>query len=559
MRRGIAAVGLLMVAGLVACGDSASLEAHDRGADAGTDGTGGHIPGHDAGAQACTTSADCPTAWTCEENVCVPPEKELERASERPPIASPHYVYALNPDADGVARIDPATLVIEHIPVGSHPVDLQAIPGVDGAVALSMLDRSISLIDSTSLPSRVLRVPLDRQHTRLTVSADGAYAIAWPDPALGATTGAEGILTVVDLEGARQGKPIEQIRFERAAGFRITDVIFRLENGAATEAYAFAKETVATIDLATLTSSPLPLRTPLPTAMAEDVQTREVIADVNGQHIVLRSTTSPELAYFDGATLHSVPLPEVATDLDLLPDGSAAIAALRVSRQIAYIEIPQDLLDPAGIQLFETDGQAVGQIALPPVMRPEMFAFVYTNATDQESFARIDLPSGVVTPYSVEKLVDEIAISPDGESAVILHRPNPATTANDEYERAVDLDEGYSVVDIGTGYVQLKRTGKSVPGPFAFSPVGGYLGVALSDAQNRNYGVDAVNLTSLVARPLSLASPPLYMGPIPTAAGTSPHRIFVSQSHPAGRISVVSLDDGRMRTATGFTLNSEIE
>ena len=49
------------------------------------------------------------------------------------------------------------------------------------------------------------------------------------------------------------------------------------------------------------------------------------------------------------------------------------------------------------------------------------------------------------------------------------------------------------------------------------------------------------------------------MGPVPVATSGSAHRVFVSQSHPAGRISVINLADGQIRTATGFTLNSEIQ
>jgi len=187
------------------------------------------------------------------------------------------------------------------------------------------------------------------------------------------------------------------------------------------------------------------------------------------------------------------------------------------------------------------------------------FALVYTNATDDKSFARVDLPSGTVTRFMLEKWVDEIDLSPDGVSAVIIHRPNPSSIATDPYERAVDADQGYSVFDVATGYSQLKRTAKALPGPFAFSPVGGYLGVALRDETALRYSLDAVNLSSLVANTIQLASKPLFMGSVPQATGFSPNRIFVSQAHPAGRISVVNLDSLQIRTATGFTLNAEIQ
>jgi hypothetical protein len=322
----------------------------------------------------------------------------------------------------------------------------------------------------------------------------------------------------------------------------------------------FAKQTVSIVDLKNPALNPLPARLDIPAAMAADIKSREVVADALGRNIVLRSTSAPELAYFDGASFATVPLPEVATDLDLFADGTAAVAALRASKKIAFIEIPKDLLDPKGIDILDAGGAAVGQVALPPSLASSgSFAFVYTNASDDESFARVDLPSGKVTKYALQKLVDEIDIAPDGKSAVVIHRPTLNPTVSDEYEKEVDRDQGYSIFDIASGYAQLKRTGKVEPGPFAFSPIGGFLGVALKDDVAQKFALDAVNLGSLIASTVPLASAPLFMGPVPQAQGTSPHRIFVSQLHAAGRISVVSLDDRQIRTATGFTLNAEIE
>jgi hypothetical protein len=237
-----------------------------------------------------------------------------------------------------------------------------------------------------------------------------------------------------------------------------------------------------------------------------------------------------------------------------------AVAALRTSGKLALIRIPQDVLDPTGIAEVPVPGGGVGQVTLPPTVPASgMFALVYSNAVTDESFARVDLPSGTVTRYPLEKWVDEIGISPDSRSAVIIHKPNPNTTQTDPYEAAVDRDEGFSVFDLGTGFSQLQRTGTVKPTRYAFSPVGGYIGVALRDDQAKHYALQAVNLSTLVSTTLSLASTPLFMGTVPQAPGITPHRVFVSQEHPAGRISVIQLDTGQVRTATGFTLNAEIE
>lgn len=556
---------LLLAAAQCACagGDPGyRVPNHDGGGGAGGGAGGGQGGGSDAGnLPSCVTSKDCPLSHTCEKNTCVPPEAETNRTLQgRPPVATPNYVYALNPGADSVARIDPRTLEIEAIPVGPNPLDLAALPGVDAAVVLSFGDGTITLIDSTVFPSRLARLELGRQHARLAVSPDGAFAIAYPHADFAPSAGAEGIVTVIDLRALLAGQPASKTRFERAAGYRVTDVLFRVEGGVATRAYVVAKSSLSVIELKDLAQSTLPTRLELPASLSADVHSREVVADRNAASVIFRSTAAPELAYFDGATIRTVALSEVATDLELLPDGSAAVAALRVAKQLALIEIPADLLDPSGIALLDTGGAAVGQVAIPASPSPAgSFALLFTNASEDESFARVDLPGGRVTQYRLEKLVDEIAISPDGLSAVIVHKPQPNSSATDPYERAVDADQGYSIFDLTTGYSQLKRTGKAVPAPLAFSPLGGYLGVALKDDSARRFSLDAVNLRSLVANTVPLASVPLFMGPVPAAAGSSPHRVFVSQQHPAGRISVVNLDDGQIRTATGFTLNSEIE
>lgn len=551
-------LGAVVLAVLGGCASNAR-----SGGEIPNGGTGGGFAGAGGGSAtgggpaSCTVSAQCLPGYTCDNGTCVPPETEVDRGvGEAPPVATPRYVYALNPTAASVARIDPTSLQIEAVPVGPKPVGLAALPDEDAAVVLSLDDASLSVIDSRTLPTKVSRVSLPRQYGRLSVSPDGKFAVAWPSPAVGPSSGAEGIFALVDLSKVRAGTP--GAVQERAGGYRITDVLFRTQLGVTTQLHVFAKSTVSTFDLAT--GAALPVRLPLPESMSADVSSREVVASKDGRVIMLRSTVAPELASFDGTRLDTVPLPEIATDLDLVPDGTAAVAALRSSSSVAFLEIPADLISPSGIDTIALDGGVVGQIALPP-QAPDagMFALVYSTVTEAESFARIDLPSGTVTRYGLEKLVDEIALSPDGRSALVVHRANPNTTATDPYEAAVDKDQGFSVFDVQSGFWQLQRTGVTRPTRYAFSPAGGFVGVALRNDAAKRYQLMAVNLTSLVTSTLPLSSTPLFMGTVPQAPGVTPHRVFVSQDHPAGRISVIQLDSGQVRTATGFTLNGEID
>jgi DNA-binding beta-propeller fold protein YncE len=549
---------LLSIAGC-ACGSGASYKNAGGNVENGFGGGAGTGGGAGVGGGA-GGGCPCPSGFTCQGNACVPNEVEVDHSlANAPPVATPHYVYALNPTAASVARIDPASLSIEAVPVGPRPVALAAMPGEDAAVVLCAGDSSLSLIESSTLPSKVTRFALKREHGRLTLSPDGAFAVAWPDPALAPSSGAEGIFTLIDLKKARAGAPLAEVLMERAGGYRITNVVFRTDLGVATRVYIFAKSTASTFTLGSPVAI-LPARATLPASMSADISAREVVASEDGQVVMLRSTAAAELASFDGTAIRLVPLSEIATDLDLLPDGSMAVAALRTSGKVALIRIPQDVLTPAGIVEVVVPGGAVGQVALPPaVPAAGMFALVYSNAAGDESFARVNLPGGTVTRYPLEKLVDEISISPDSLSAVLIHKADPATTATDPYEAAVDRDQGFSVFDVGTGFWQLQRTGKVKPTRYAFSPLGGYVGVALRDDSAKVYALQAVNLSSLVSTTLPLASTPLFMGTVPQAPGITPHRVFVSQDHPAGRISVIQLDTNQVRTATGFTLNAEIQ
>jgi DNA-binding beta-propeller fold protein YncE len=549
-------VSLLML-GAAGCasyapdGDSPYPGADPTAPDAGGPG-GGSSP-------VCRTAADCPAGYTCTQSACVPPENEQSGDSERPPLGSKSYVYVLSPAANSLTRIDPRTLTLEAIPVGPTPLDVAVVPGEDAAVTLSSVDASLTVVDSNTLPSHVRRVSLGRRYGRVSVSGDGAYALVWPDPSAAPGSGAEGVVALVDLRAVRQGEPPERTVLERAAGFRVTDVVFRLEGGVATRAYVFAKSTVTVLDLSNPRQQPLPVRVSLPETMAQDVASREVVATADGQRVLLRSTTAPMLASFDGAAFRTVTLPEVATDVDLLPDGSGAVAALRSAGQLAFLELPGDFTDPSGIQLLDVPGASVGQVVLPPQSGGTSYALVYTTVLNDESVTRVDFPSGTVTRYPLEKRVERVALSADGRTALIVHKPEPGSTASDPYERAVDLDRGYSVLDVASGYLQLRRTGKLEPSQLAFSSSGGFVGVTLRGDTEKRYAVDAVDLSTLVSRSISLASPPVFAGGFAGDAEQTRHRIYVSQLHPAGRISFVDLDDSQIRTVTGFTLNSRID
>jgi hypothetical protein len=174
----------------------------------------------------------------------------------------------------------------------------------------------------------------------------------------------------------------------------------------------------------------------------------------------------------------------------------------------------------------------------------------------------VDLRAAVPTVRTFDylsKWIQTIGIAPDGEHAMVIHRPNPGSTVADLYERSVDTQNGYSIVDLRQEFAQLKLTGTVQPKELVFSADGIHAAVTLRDDGARIFRVDAIDLGTLVADTLDLASAPEYAGALTSQETELADRIWVTQVHPAGRISFVDLEERSVRTATGYELNSDIE
>ncbi len=562
----IAAVAIV----LGGCGSAMGPNASLLGADVASGG-GGMSP--DAGAEAlpCTTNAQCPSGLACQSSQCVspadglPPEQQ-QPISGPPPAATPHFVFALDPAGGQAVRVDAQTLAIESIPLGGNPAEIAAFTNADRVIVLNTGSDELHLLDATQPgPTARTDIPLDRRQDHLRLAPDGSWAAAFTDPNNVPDQGAEGIVTVVRL--AAPGSAPAGVPFDRAAGFRVSDVFFRTAGGVTKGAIAVALDSVSFIDLSNPKPPGLPPRQALPASASADLASRAVVATPDGAFVLVRSFTANDLTIIDvdSQTVSTLALPDIATDLEIEPGGTAAIAVLRATAQVELLRIPQDLRPSGAPQLLSLGGFNAGQIALSPVSGPMTggpFGLLFTNASPTMEIARLDIAGGTVTPYpdALQKLVQGAGISPDGRSAVIVHRPDPNPATTDPYARQVALDQGYSMFDLATAVAQLKRTGDVAVQGFAFAPAGGAAAVALRDDAAQQYGVDILDLRTLVATSLGLASPPEFVGAIPQASGAqAAPLVWVTQVAPGGRISFVDLDSQSIQTVTGFELNSRIQ
>ncbi|WP_373045944.1 hypothetical protein [Vulgatibacter sp.] len=542
---------------LAACGESAGESAGASG-----DGGGGGLGG-------CTRDADCPAGLVCNaEARCVasdglPPEEEESRIAARP-AASAERLYVIAPFADAVTLIDPETLALESVPVPEEPVDLAVLPGEDAALVLSRSGRAISLLARQGGVVGLQVAPLARRFGAVALAPDGAWALLWTPEGMLPDAGAEGIVGLVDVDALRAG--LEGPVADFAAGRRHTAVHFRTVADDAVDAVVVGKVEIAVFPLGA--EDPAPTRIALPALFAE-IATREVVAAPDGSFLLLRSLAAPELAVFDveARTLSTLPLPAPASDLDVTADGSLAVAVLRTTSQVAWFPLPAALGDPAAVQVATVELPAIGCEEVPCLAAPGQvalapdgsFAVLFSNAAPTESLGIFDPADGSTAIFSaLEKQVHSVALSPDGTQALVFHLADPDSTAADLYERWVDQSEGYAVVDLERGIAQLKLTDSLVPREAVFATGDRYAGVTLRDDEAKRFGLDAIDLETLVTEPLQLASAPEFAGPLPASTPEQHHRIWVTQEHPAGRIGIARLDERTVRTITGFELESEV-
>jgi hypothetical protein len=184
-------------------------------------------------------------------------------------------------------------------------------------------------------------------------------------------------------------------------------------------------------------------------------------------------------------------------------------------------------------------------------------ALLYTNATLDLHLTRVDLdqPGFPHVTYALQKAVRAVAIAPDSATAVVLAAKAPGDPATaGSLDELIARSHGYQLVDLATGFVKLQLTPVD-PGAPAFAPDGdsAYVGLDGGDQVAAVRAVQVVSTRTGIVSTVALGSPPASVGVVPLAG-----QAFVAQRHPLGRMSFVALATGKIRTVTGFDLNSQI-
>lgn len=448
------------------------------------------------------------------------------------PVATNNYVWITNPSSGRVAYIDATSLVVRLVDAGDGPTYLAPVPsdkGDDTAIVLNVLSSDATLLQAGKDGGiHATSFPLPSGGNAWALSPDGRYAIAWTDwTKLQGSDPLNGYqdITVLDLKkGPTSSMPL-------TVGYRPIAVAF---DAASSHAYAVTQDGISVLDLAPEPAVVKNVR--LSDDAADQTATLDVNITPDGAYAFMRrdGLAGIRVVTLADGTRTDVTLPDVPTDLDLLPDGSLAVAVVKATHQAAILPVP---VDPAKVRLVDA-GAVVGLTALAP---KSSLAFLYTNAEPNKILTVLDPKADVPAATSVLLRAPILAVfpSPAGSNVVVLH--DAVDQGGSHFAGAVSLAP--IALDLPPKIVGLDAT------PLAVAVTEDTAVVATGDETTGVYQVAVAKLPSLAVSVLPLASLPVATGIVPSAG-----RAYVAQKHPDGRITFVDFKTGQARTLTGFEL-----
>lgn len=560
---------LLLVAGATAyagCGDSDGVDA-----DKSTGGDSKDDNGSGDDDEQTPSRLDAGTSSRSSGEGALPSETEEQLAFDVP-RAGATSVYVPNPLTNRVAVVNANTITVdEDLTVGSQPTFAATVPGQDIALVLNVGSRDAALLRTEAGKTSLRTLPVGHDANAIAIAPDGVHAVIYLDTRQ-ATNGAQSFqdLTVVDLT-----KGSESAR-RASVGFRPRAVQFSSDGK---QAFVITEDGISVLDLATLAHRLVGVGDQLGDPESVDVQVtpdgafalarREQentlrlihLADGSIQTLSLAALTLPtstadagvaDAGADAGASDAGVTSgePEL-TDLDLAPDGSFAIAVLRDRGALVRIPLPQGFSDPSAIRVRVVEEQLIGSVTLS---KSGKTAVAYTTAAPIEGVVVIDDLEGSAPARGVRlrKAVRAVALSDDGKHALVLHSTvGNAQSAADEDAR-IDASEGYSVVDLASGFSKLQLTSARVnESGLVITPDGTHVFALLRSDTKAVRALNVIDLGSFQVTNVDLQAPPTSIGFLPLGLG----RVFVGHAAEGGMISFF---DGATGAALGRVAGYEI-
>ena len=477
----------------------------------------------------------------------LPPEMELEVRFE-PPAVGETVLYATNPGTGRVAVIHADDFSIETVRVGVDPSPAVAAPGRDLAVSIQRAEGSVSLLRTMGPTTSVTTLALEHDANTVAFDPSGRFAVLYEGPRPGIARRNFHDSSVIDLsEGAE--------RVVRAVvGYGPSEVVF---DPSGARAIVVTEDGICLIDLATLPDGGLVRAPLLAFETLEPITEAHITPDgtyavalidgVEVQQLDLRdgSIVTADLRLLDAAGVVDI------SDLDIAPDGADVLAVVRSHELVVRLPIGPMLGDSAEWITIGLAGQSVGSLAFSASANRVVG---YTTNPEVETITVLDLVLNEGRQVLLRKSVRALAVSPDGTFALAIHHAIVDAPGVGE-DALVDRSEGYSVIDLTTGFARLVLV-DAAPRPdggFVLDTASGHLLVALRDDATRVRELQLVDLATFAVDRVPLLAPPTTLGIFPDL-----DRAFIGQEADGGRVTFYLWGARETHTVAGFELAARI-
>jgi len=269
----------------------------------------------------------------------LPPEQEVE-PTFKAPVATGRLVWAANPASDRVALVDAVDLTVTAVEVGRVPTYIAAIPSSESddanrAIVVNVAGDDASLLTAIGRVVHEQRVPLQPRVNSWAVSASGRWVVAWTNAAeveggVDPTEGFQDITVIAVPDPPVQGDDPDAPRaFRLSVGYRPAR-LFITEDEARLYVVSDAGITEIALDSAVPTVVQDLWLEPDATAVTA-AGARDVAITPDGRFALVRRDGSRSVEIWELSTgaRRDVELSGPVTDLDLVADGSRAIAVVR--------------------------------------------------------------------------------------------------------------------------------------------------------------------------------------------------------------------------------------
>ena len=450
------------------------------------------------------------------------------------PAATDKYVFVANPDRDTLTRVAVSTLAVDTVEVGRIPSTVQTTADYRLAVTLDEGDDAISIVYAETL--EVFPVEIRDNMNQLSLSPDGAWAMAWYDPDAESLGSTEGVTSFNEVSFVRTDPPTH---YGMAVGYDPAGVRWS-EDG--TRAVVVSDGSLAVVDL---TQDP-PARTLI---LLEEDQidppvAEEVVLAPDGRYAFVRQRGVQDLLVvdLDNEVVDRVTVGSDPTDMDVTIDGTSLVVVARAARQLWTFDLANPYADADTVD-FPVD-LALGSLQLTGDGRR---AVLYTNATLIDALAIWDVGTDDWDTRSLVKPVANVGLSPSGDTALIFHTEDNA----DDADPADPFYDEWAVTLMETdGLGENRLLLPSEP-----------TGYTVSDDDRWGYFIldghdllEAASFSSLIPTLVTLPSEPAFIGTLP-----GQDVAWASQRHELGRLSFYDPDAATLNTLTGFELNSDID